>query len=190
MPDGPICERRRGVLQGLRPNCGRWAASILAWVPRQGETPASAFAPTSPLPSFFSSLSLISLRSLPCWYRLPAIPRVLPADSYDLTRKVGEEDMRIHLIDTAGQEEMRALRPKYIAKCDGFVLVYAVDDLQSFQELAVRALPPPFLFSLSLALPSFFLLPLPPAPHHILRTTLALSHPLYLPLPLSHSSSF
>lgn len=57
-------------------------------------------------------------------------------DSYDLTRRVGEEDMRIHLIDTAGSEEMKALRPKYMAKCDGFILVYSVEDLGSFQELA------------------------------------------------------
>lgn len=44
----------------------------------------------------------------------------------------------IHLIsvlDTAGQEEFSAMREQYMRKGDGFLLVFSVTDLHSFQNI-------------------------------------------------------
>lgn len=62
-------------------------------------------------------------------------------DEYDPTiedsfRKVAQldgEEIVIDLLDTAGQEEFRALREKWILSSDGFILVYSIISRDSFE---------------------------------------------------------
>lgn len=41
----------------------------------------------------------------------------------------------IVVLDTAGQEEFSAMREQYMRKGDGFLLVFSVTDLHSFQNI-------------------------------------------------------
>ena len=41
----------------------------------------------------------------------------------------------LQVTDTAGQEEFLAIRDHYITNGDGFLLVYAVNDKKSFEQL-------------------------------------------------------
>ena len=43
-------------------------------------------------------------------------------------------DIQLHIIDTAGQEEY-SLLPSKVQTCDGYLLVYAVNDSNSFEGL-------------------------------------------------------
>ena len=43
-------------------------------------------------------------------------------------------DIQLHIIDTAGQEEY-SLLPSKVQTCDGYLLVYAVNDTNSFEGL-------------------------------------------------------
>ena len=53
----------------------------------------------------------------------------------DFWRKIFEIDgkkVRVHLIDTAGQEKYKAVVSNAIKDCNGIILVYAVNDYESF----------------------------------------------------------
>jgi GTPase KRas protein len=41
----------------------------------------------------------------------------------------------LDILDTAGQEEYAAMREQYMRSGDGFILVYAINDRNSFQEM-------------------------------------------------------
>lgn len=41
----------------------------------------------------------------------------------------------IAVLDTAGQEEFSAMREQYMRKGDGFLLVYSVTDVQSYENI-------------------------------------------------------
>ena len=45
------------------------------------------------------------------------------------------ESHETYIIDTAGQDEFKDLKSSSIRKCDGFILVYAVNDLKSVEAL-------------------------------------------------------
>nr|QVD38874.1 Ras-related protein [Mytilus coruscus] len=45
-----------------------------------------------------------------------------------------EQQCILDILDTAGQEEYSALRDQYIRTGDGFMIVYSINDVQSFQE--------------------------------------------------------
>ena len=44
--------------------------------------------------------------------------------------------MLLSVLDTAGQEEFSAMREQYMRKGDGFLLVYSVTDVQSYENIA------------------------------------------------------
>ncbi|EDR22465.1 hypothetical protein, conserved [Entamoeba dispar SAW760] len=56
-------------------------------------------------------------------------------DSYSIDVKVGDQTVKMSIIDTAGQEEYISLREQYYIKGDGFVLVYSIDNKNSFHAL-------------------------------------------------------
>lgn len=56
-------------------------------------------------------------------------------DSYILHTEVDGQWCILDVLDTAGQEEFSAMREQYMRKGDGFMLVYSVTDLQSFQNI-------------------------------------------------------
>lgn len=46
-----------------------------------------------------------------------------------------DELVRLSILDTAGQEEFRAMRDQYLRTGDGFLLVFSVCDRPSFEEI-------------------------------------------------------
>jgi GTPase KRas protein len=56
-------------------------------------------------------------------------------DSYRKHAKIDEVTCFLEILDTAGQEEYKALRDQYMRTGDGFVLVYSIVDSKTFQEM-------------------------------------------------------
>ncbi|CAL8096059.1 unnamed protein product [Calicophoron daubneyi] len=59
------------------------------------------------------------------------------ADSYRKKLTLDGEEVQIDILDTAGQEEYVAIRENYFRSGEGFILVYAIDDPESFKELPI-----------------------------------------------------
>jgi small GTP-binding protein len=49
--------------------------------------------------------------------------------------KVGDSELKLHIWDTAGQERFRTLAPMYYRDAQFVLLVYAIDNAESFQKL-------------------------------------------------------
>eukprot|EP01080_Neovahlkampfia_damariscottae_P010114 gene10114-2533_t len=56
-------------------------------------------------------------------------------ETYQKKIKIDETIINLHLVDTAGQEEFKPLRPFYMRKSDGFLMVYDVTNFKSLNEL-------------------------------------------------------
>ncbi|KAL9648102.1 hypothetical protein ABK040_007468 [Willaertia magna] len=56
-------------------------------------------------------------------------------DSYRKHAKVDDKPCFLEILDTAGQEEYKALRDSYMRTADGFLLVYSVIDRKTFEEV-------------------------------------------------------
>ncbi|KAL9646756.1 hypothetical protein ABK040_001178 [Willaertia magna] len=56
-------------------------------------------------------------------------------DSYRKHVKVDDKPAFLEILDTAGQEEYKALRDNYMRSADGFLLVFDVTQKKSFQEI-------------------------------------------------------
>ena len=48
---------------------------------------------------------------------------------------VDDEVTMVEILDTAGQEEFKALRDQWIRGCEGFIVMYSIDSLSSFEEV-------------------------------------------------------
>lgn len=57
-------------------------------------------------------------------------------DSYSRHCQVDERLCVLDILDTAGQEEFSAMREQYMRKGDGFLIVYSVTDVASFESVA------------------------------------------------------
>ncbi|XP_026314022.1 ras-related protein M-Ras-like isoform X2 [Hyposmocoma kahamanoa] len=56
-------------------------------------------------------------------------------DSYIQHTEVDGQWCILDVLDTAGQEEFSAMREQYMRKGDGFLLVYSVTDMQSYENV-------------------------------------------------------
>lgn len=56
-------------------------------------------------------------------------------DSYRKQCVIDEEVALLDILDTAGQEEYSAMREQYMRTGEGFLLVYAINDQNSFDEI-------------------------------------------------------
>jgi len=56
-------------------------------------------------------------------------------DSYSKLTNVDGHDARLDILDTAGQDDFAAMRETYMRQGDGFILVFAVNDAQTFDEI-------------------------------------------------------
>uniref|UniRef100_A0A8C6VNG0 RAS related n=1 Tax=Naja naja TaxID=35670 RepID=A0A8C6VNG0_NAJNA len=56
-------------------------------------------------------------------------------DSYTKICNIDGISTRLDILDTAGQEEFGAMREQYMRTGEGFLLVYAVNDRGSFNEI-------------------------------------------------------
>ena len=58
-------------------------------------------------------------------------------DSYKRPLNVEGENCQLDITDTAGQDDFAAMRTSYMRQGKGFILVYAIDDRASFEEIEV-----------------------------------------------------
>ena len=56
-------------------------------------------------------------------------------DSYHKQLVIDGETCLLDILDTAGQEEYSALRDQYMRGGEGFLLVFAIDKMQSFDDI-------------------------------------------------------
>lgn len=56
-------------------------------------------------------------------------------DSYKRPLNVDGESVQLDITDTAGQDDFAAMRTSYMRQGKGFILVYAIDDRASFEEM-------------------------------------------------------
>eukprot|EP00761_Pharyngomonas_kirbyi_P011345 gb/GECH01011370.1/.p1 GENE.gb/GECH01011370.1/~~gb/GECH01011370.1/.p1 ORF type:complete len:189 (+),score=41.36 gb/GECH01011370.1/:1-567(+) len=56
-------------------------------------------------------------------------------DSYRKHAKIDDQPCYLEILDTAGQEEYKALRDQYMQSGDGFLLVFSIADRKSFTEV-------------------------------------------------------
>ena len=56
-------------------------------------------------------------------------------DSYTKTVQLNNQTYSVEILDTAGEEEFLSMRLPYIRKGDGFMLIYAIDNRASFEEI-------------------------------------------------------
>jgi len=52
-------------------------------------------------------------------------------DEFNKNIVIDKETLQLEIIDTAGQEDFKDLRFRYIKECDGFAFVYSVEDPSS-----------------------------------------------------------
>jgi len=57
-------------------------------------------------------------------------------DSYRKTVRVDDEIALMDILDTAGQEEFSVMRDMYMRTGEGFMLVYSITSMDSFEELS------------------------------------------------------
>ena len=57
-------------------------------------------------------------------------------DSYRKQVVIDGETCRLDILDTAGQEEYSAMRDQYMRTGEGFLLVFAVNNAKSFEDIS------------------------------------------------------
>ena len=77
--------------------------------------------------------SAISLRYTRKFFNPEYAPSI--EDEYKKTQMFGDEHCEMDILDTAGMEEFVVMRNAWIKDREGFILVYSIDDKQSFQNL-------------------------------------------------------
>eukprot|EP00128_Syssomonas_multiformis_P006675 Colp12_sorted_trinity150504_noHs@16095 len=56
-------------------------------------------------------------------------------DSYTKQTHIDRTPVMLHILDTAGQEELTVMREQYMREGHGFLLVFSITDLRSFEEV-------------------------------------------------------
>jgi small GTP-binding protein len=58
-------------------------------------------------------------------------------DSYKRVLAIDNENVQLDILDTAGQDDFAPMRTSYMRQGKGFIIVYAIDDRASFEEVEV-----------------------------------------------------
>jgi small GTP-binding protein len=58
-------------------------------------------------------------------------------DSYKRVLSVDNDNIQLDILDTAGQDDFAPMRTSYMRQGKGFIIVYAIDDRASFEEVEV-----------------------------------------------------
>ena len=59
-------------------------------------------------------------------------------DSYSFTAKIDDINCQLEILDTAGQDDYQTMLDTWINSSDGFVLVYSIDNKDSFESTKKR----------------------------------------------------
>ncbi|XP_057578454.1 ras-related protein R-Ras2-like [Hippopotamus amphibius kiboko] len=80
-----------------------------------------------------TSKSALTIQFIPSYFVTDHDPAI--EDSYTKQYVIDDRAARLDILDTAGQEEFGALREQYVRTGKGFLLVFAVTDRSSFEEI-------------------------------------------------------
>jgi small GTP-binding protein len=58
-------------------------------------------------------------------------------DSYKRVLAINGENVQLNILDTAGQDDFAPMRTSYMRQGKGFIIVYAIDERSSFEEVEV-----------------------------------------------------
>ncbi|MCQ2821454.1 MAG: GTP-binding protein [archaeon] len=56
-------------------------------------------------------------------------------DNYKTFENIGGSNIQINILDTAGEEDYQNLFDSWLRQADGIILVFAIDDKESFEQL-------------------------------------------------------
>ena len=59
-------------------------------------------------------------------------------DNYKTIENIGGESIQINILDTAGEEDYQNLFDSWLRQADGIIFVFAIDDKESFEQLAEK----------------------------------------------------
>ena len=59
-------------------------------------------------------------------------------DSYSIPAKVDDIQCQLEILDTAGQDDYQTMLDTWINSADGFILVYSIDNSESFESTKTR----------------------------------------------------
>ena len=59
-------------------------------------------------------------------------------DSYSIPAKIDDFQCQFEILDTAGQDDYQSMLETWINSGSGFLLVYSIDDIESFNEIKIK----------------------------------------------------
>lgn len=59
-------------------------------------------------------------------------------DRYKSSLKIDGKDYEVEILDTAGEEDYQNMLDQWISSASGFILVYAINDLETFEALQAK----------------------------------------------------
>ena len=59
-------------------------------------------------------------------------------DSYSIPAKIDDVQCQLEILDTAGQDDYQTMLDTWINSADGFILVYSIDNRESFESTKTR----------------------------------------------------
>ena len=59
-------------------------------------------------------------------------------DSYSIPAKIDDVQCQLEILDTAGQDDYQTMLDTWINSADGFILVYSIDNRESFESAKTR----------------------------------------------------
>lgn len=59
-------------------------------------------------------------------------------DSYTIKRNIDDIDCQLYIIDTSGEEEYKSMQDLWINTAEAFLLVYSIDNKESFDEIKTK----------------------------------------------------
>ena len=59
-------------------------------------------------------------------------------DAYSIPAKIDDINCQLEILDTAGQDDYQTMLDTWINSCDGFILVYSIDNKESFESAKIR----------------------------------------------------
>ena len=59
-------------------------------------------------------------------------------DSYSIPAKIDDIQCQLEILDTAGQDDYQTMLDTWINSADGFILVYSIDNKESFESTKTR----------------------------------------------------
>jgi len=70
--------------------------------------------------------------------KFPEIHDTTIEDQYTINTNINGMECNVEILDTAGQEDYQSMLDSWITFADGYILVYSIDDMESFEIIQSR----------------------------------------------------